>query len=289
VIKKAIKNITTMFEGRRLLIATKHKKESVIAPLFERELGVECYTLPDLDTDLLGTFSGEIERKEDPVTTANSKCDQAISIAGGDLVLASEGSFGPHPTMFFAPCDDEILVLKDLKNELQFTARHISTSTNFDGSEIKTKKELIEFADRVHFPSHGLIIRKSKDSVEHIVKGIHSIKLLTSVFHDYIQKFGSVYLETDMRAMHNPMRLKVIEEATIKLLEIVKSKCQSCQTPGFTVIDIVPGLPCEICGYPTKSTLSLIYGCKKCDYKSEKKYPKGKFVEDAMYCDICNP
>jgi hypothetical protein len=52
-----------MFEGRRLLIATKHHKEQVIAPVFEKELAVQCFTSDEFDTDSLGTFSGEIERK----------------------------------------------------------------------------------------------------------------------------------------------------------------------------------------------------------------------------------
>lgn len=59
-----------MFKGRRLIIATKHKKENVIAPILEKELGVICFTHPDLDTDELGTFSGEIERMMDPIATA---------------------------------------------------------------------------------------------------------------------------------------------------------------------------------------------------------------------------
>jgi hypothetical protein len=62
-----------MFKGRSLLIATKHKKEEVIAPIFERELGVKCFVSADFDTDELGTFSGEIERKFDPITTARKK------------------------------------------------------------------------------------------------------------------------------------------------------------------------------------------------------------------------
>ena len=54
-----------MFEGRKLLIATKHKKEIVIAPILEKELGVTCFVAPDLDTDELGTFTGEVERRDD--------------------------------------------------------------------------------------------------------------------------------------------------------------------------------------------------------------------------------
>lgn len=62
-----------MFQGRKLLIATKHKKEKVISPIIESELGVisEINTL--FDTDSLGTFSGEIDRKDDVITTLKKK------------------------------------------------------------------------------------------------------------------------------------------------------------------------------------------------------------------------
>ena len=53
-----------MFEGRRLLIATKHKKEQVIAPILEEGLGVQCFVPENYDSDIFGTFSGEIDRKD---------------------------------------------------------------------------------------------------------------------------------------------------------------------------------------------------------------------------------
>ena len=31
-----------MFKGRKIIIATKHKKEKVIAPLLEKKLGLKC-------------------------------------------------------------------------------------------------------------------------------------------------------------------------------------------------------------------------------------------------------
>jgi hypothetical protein len=41
-----------------LLLNTKGK---VIAPLLEKNLGVICFVNENFDTDLLGTFTGEIE------------------------------------------------------------------------------------------------------------------------------------------------------------------------------------------------------------------------------------
>ncbi|RTY96888.1 hypothetical protein EKL98_16285, partial [Flavobacterium bomense] len=97
------------------------------------------------------------------------------------------------------------------------------------------------------------------------------------------------YIETDMRAMYNPTRMKVIEKAAFKLVDKIKSLCPKCRTPGFGIIDRREGLPCQQCHFPTRSTLSHIYSCQKCSYKKEEKYPNGKQTEDPMYCDICNP
>lgn len=88
-----------MFKGRNLVIATKHKKEIVIAPLLEKELNVKCF-VADIDTDLLGTFTGEVQRTADPVETARQKCLMAIEKTGCDMAVSNEGSFGQHPSMF---------------------------------------------------------------------------------------------------------------------------------------------------------------------------------------------
>lgn len=91
-----------MFEGRKVLIATKHKKELVIAPILEKELSISSYVSEQFDTDILGTFSGEIERKDDALTTLRNKCIHAANASNSDLVIASEGSFGAHPSIFCA-------------------------------------------------------------------------------------------------------------------------------------------------------------------------------------------
>jgi hypothetical protein len=278
-----------MFKGRNLIIATKHGKEKVITPVLEKELGVKCFVDSGLDTDQLGTFTGEVERKEDPVTTARNKCFMAMELTNCDLAIASEGSFGSHPNIYFVPADDEILMFIDKKNGLEIIAREISSQTNFNGLEIQTEENLLQFAARSNFPSHGLILRKSKNEFGVIVKGITNTEQLIKVFYSLIEKFGTAYIETDMRAMYNPSRMKVIESAVKKISKKIKALCPVCNMPGFGITDAKEGLPCELCNFPTRSTISYIYSCQKCNYKKEEKYPKGKQTENPMYCDICNP
>jgi hypothetical protein len=278
-----------MFENRRLLIATKHQKEKVIAPILEKELGVSCFIDETFDTDALGTFTGEVERELDPVSTAREKCLQAMKINNCDLGVASEGSFGAHPSMFFVNADDELLIFIDTKNNIEVIVREISTSTNFNGKQIRREQELLEFAEHIGFPSHGLILRKSKDENTDIYKGIIDIETLRKTFDDLHSKYDSFYAETDMRAMYNPTRMNVIEMATEKLVQKIKSTCPDCKMPGYGITDARSGLECSLCGSPTNSLLSYIYVCEHCQCTKEEMYPHNKTTEDPMYCDYCNP
>lgn len=278
-----------MFEGRKLLIVTKHRKENAIAPILEDALGVEVFVEENFDTDQLGTFTGEVERNQDPISTAKRKCREGMHHSGFDLAIASEGSFGPHPTLFFVPIDEEIVVLVDHKNNLELVAKELSTETNFDSREVGTVEELLEFASQVMFPTHALILRPTKDNFQGMVKGIHEESLLIKVFSELKERHPSVYVETDMRAMHNPSRMKVIAKATEKLLALIQSKCPNCQSPGFAVSDYIRGLPCSQCGSPTRSVLAEIFTCQICHHQLESPNQQNKESEDPMYCDFCNP
>jgi hypothetical protein len=278
-----------MFKGRSLVIATKHEKEKVIAPLLERAIGVVCFVQEGFDTDTLGTFTGEIEREQDPISTARQKCLTAMELSNCDLGIASEGSFGAHPSIFFASADDEFLIFIDKKNNLEIIARELSMETNFNGKEIETEKGLFDFAKSVKFPSHGLILRKSKNDNNAIIKGITGAKQLKEAFEKMIDRSDAIYAETDMRAMFNPSRMTVIENATKNLVDKINSCCPQCKIAGFGVTDIKKGLACSLCGSSTKSTLSFIYTCQKCNFIKEEMYPHKKISEDPTYCDYCNP
>lgn len=278
-----------MFAGRRLLIATKHKKEQVIAPLLEQALGVTCFTDPSFDTDVLGTFTGEVERESDPVTVLRKKCMMASETYGCDLVVGSEGSFGPHPSLLFVPAGEEWMMLLDTRNNLELKVRTVSTQTNFDGRRIKTEEELQSFLNDAGFPEHAVILRKNREEAVDIYKGLTNTSEVMRLFRRLREQYGEVFVETDMRAMHNPTRMNQLQELTQKLVELIQSECPACGRPGFTVTDVVPGLPCSHCQLPTRSVLKQISCCAGCSYTTELLYPNGKKAEDPMWCDYCNP
>jgi hypothetical protein len=282
-------NQHNFFAGRSIVIATKHKKQNAMAALLEKELGVTCIVPNDLDTDQLGTFSGEIERELSPMDAAKKKCTLAMELTNTDLAIASEGSFGAHPLLYFLPANDEILVLIDKKNGLEIAVREISTKTNYNAKEVSSEEDLLAFAQSAQFPSHGIILKNKKDGFSSIAKGILETIELLATFTKFKDNHGTAYVETDMRAHLNPSRMQVIEETTEKLIKKIKTTCPSCQTPGFGIKDATPGLPCENCKAPTKSTLFHIYACQKCNHNQEAYFPNGKQEEDPTFCDRCNP
>jgi hypothetical protein len=281
--------ITALFEGRRVVVATMHGKEKVIGPELAENLGVRTIVPKKFNSDKFGTFSGEVERTLDILQTARLKCEYAMELTGCNMAIASEGSFGPHPTLFFAPSDDEFMLFIDKENKLEFWSRVVSTETNFDSKIIHSIDEAIAFAEGIDFPTHRLILRNRQSGVEFLRKGIGDHDSLEKYTAFALKKYGSCFLETDMRAMYNPKRMNVIKQATTQLIKKITSLCPSCEMPGFTLTKSTSGLACDQCGLPTASIKTQIHSCEFCKHIEEIHFPQGKKTEDAMYCNNCNP
>jgi hypothetical protein len=278
-----------MFKNRTIAIATMHGKESVIAPLLKKAFNINCIVPEGINTDLLGTFSGEIERKGDPLSVLQKKCQLALELTGCDLAIASEGSFGRHPSIFFASADDELILLVDKRNNFELLGRKLSTNTNFNSIEAKSIQQAIDFAEKVNFPSHALILKNAAENYTQTHKGITDKNDFLKIVNSLLEEHGSVCIETDMRAQYNPTRMEVIREATEDLIEKMQSKCPSCGHPGYAIKRTINGLPCSLCESPTRGVLALEYGCLKCTFTTQEMYPNNKRAEDPMYCDSCNP
>ncbi|QCK16721.1 DUF6671 family protein [Mangrovivirga cuniculi] len=272
------------FKNKIITIATKHKKEWVIGPLLNHFLKADYIIPENFDTDVFGTFSGEIERKGTPLENARLKCEQAMELTGTQIAIASEGSFGMHPALPFINSNEEWVLLVDSVNKIEVFARELSASTNYNYQEIQTLDDLEKFAINSGFPEHGLILKTEQECI----KGIVDFKVLNRIFKELMSKSERVEVMTDMRANFNPTRREVIKKATYKLMERLKSLCPVCQTPGFRITDFEEGLPCSQCGCPTAGIKTYIYSCSKCDYTSRKTNLHKK-LEDPVYCQLCNP
>ena len=279
--------------NRVAVLATMHQKERVMAPILERELGVKILVPTDFDTDKFGTFTREIKRSGSQIEAVRLKAAKALEITGETLTFASEGTFGPHPAMPYLPANREIVILLDLVNNLELIGEHLSVETNYSHQLVSSVEEVKFFANKVGFPAHALVVITGDAATGNgeIVKGIVTEKQLFDAVRAGINKSvsGKVHVETDMRAMYNPTRMKNIENATLDLVKKFKQFCPECGWPGFEVAERKIGLPCGLCYFPTQLVRSTIYQCKNCGYTKEELFPDGRETADPAQCQYCNP
>ncbi len=275
------------------VLATKHQKERVIAPILERELKVKITVPADFDTDVFGTFTREVKRSGMQIDAARLKAEKALELTGETLAIASEGTFGPHPAFPYIPHNREIVLLLDTENNLEIIGQEFSTETNYSHQLVRSAEEGLDFAQKAGFPEHGMvvIIGEPAEGKGEIIKGIVTEKSLIEALEFALKKSpnGRAHVETDMRAMYNPTRMKNIEKATLDLIKKLNQVCPRCAWPGFDAVERKKGLPCALCHLPTQLTRSLIYQCKKCEFSQEKLFPDGREYADPAQCHYCNP
>jgi len=282
-----------LFINRTAVLATMHQKERVMAPILERELGVKIIVPADLDTDSFGTFTREVKRLGTQIEAVRLKAEKALEITGETLAFASEGTFAPHPAMPYLPANREIVILLDLVNNLELIGEHLSVETNYSHQLVSSLEEAKVFAQKVGFPAHALVVITGDAAIGNgeIVKGIVTEKQLFDAVSAGVNKSssGKLHLETDMRAMYNPTRMKNIENATLDLVKKFHHFCPQCGWPGFQVAQKKIGLPCGLCYFPTQLVRSQIYQCQNCSYTKEELFPDGRETADPSQCEYCNP
>jgi hypothetical protein len=289
--KKILKDETSLYTGKSIVLTTQHEKSKVIAPVFARTLGATVVEY-NTDTDKLGTFSGEIERKGNALDCAKIKCEFGMDATGQDYGLSSEGSFGPHPYIPFLPCNNEILYFIDRKRNFHLHLSYLSEKTNYNMQLIDSIEELQIFAKKALFPSHALIMRTdNKENKNDILKGINTQEKLDSAFKHLMNcsDSGKVWIETDMRAHMNPSRMKVIEQVAKELAKRLAILCAACKSPGWGKMSIEKGLECSWCQRPTDLMKLEIYGCIQCDYKEKMPRPDNLHKANPADCSYCNP
>ena len=80
----------------RIGLATIHAKELAIAPPFRRLLAAEIVVAPAIDTDALGTFSGEIARPDALIETCAMKAELVFSTLDVDCAVGAAPCLTPH-------------------------------------------------------------------------------------------------------------------------------------------------------------------------------------------------
>jgi len=284
---------THPYTGLPVALATKHHKQTAIAPALARVPGLTVIVPPGLDTDQLGTFTGEIERPASAAQTAVLKARLGSDASGVPRAIASEGSFGPHPQAFMLPAGIEILAFVDEELDIELIVQRVCIETNFahtttDGLDEPTER----FLEKARFPGHAIIIRPNQSEPALLLhKGITDTPSLQRAIHVCTRASadGLARLETDMRAHHNPTRMREIAALAETLADRLATQCPACNTPGYGTVDIERGLPCEWCETPTQNIATEIHGCQHCQHQTRHPRSDGLTTADPGQCDICNP
>lgn len=286
-------NQHSLFNNRLGVIATMHQKEEVIAPILEQELGIQVIVPPDFNTDVFGTFTRDVLRRGTQIEAARYKAEKAMAVTGETLAFASEGTFGSHPLMPYLAANREIVILLDQDNHLEIIGQSLSTETNYGHRLVSSVEEAYDFSHTVGFPEHALVVIVGDpwQGKGEMIKGITTEAELLDVVEQGLKKSPErqVHIETDMRAMYNPTRMKNIAKATLDLIQKTNTVCPLCAWPGFEVIESRRGLPCALCHLPTQLIRSVIYQCRKCDFSQEALFPDEQETADPAQCQYCNP
>lgn len=273
------------------LIATMHSKEKAISSPFFDFLGLKIVQAK-IDTDQLGTFTGEVERKGNALMCVREKCELAMKESKFNIAIASEGSFGPHPFIPFMASDYEILYFIDREKGFHLYQTLLSINTNYSSEVISDHQRLKKFCDQVLFPSHGLIVKPNESSIKSVVfKGIQRFDMLEEAFFKCcsLSADGKALVETDMRAHMNPTRMGVIKELAYSFAKRLASPCPLCYTPGWGIVDTQNGLECGFCRSETDMVKSEVFGCPKCSHKEHRPRLDGLTQAEQQYCGFCNP
>jgi hypothetical protein len=281
------------YAGSCFVLTTKHAKSIAAASPFWDKLKASMVEYP-MDTDLLGTFTGEVERAGNALECARLKCDWSLKRLGEkvEFALASEGSFGPHPFIPFVPCDHEIMYFIDRRHGFHLHMSHLSPKTNYCMKAVDSLEDLQTFACAIQFPSHALILRPNdRDTKAPLFKGVDSQAALEEAFKECLKHSseGKVWVETDMRAMFNPSRMEVIGELAAKMADRLATHCPKCSFPGWGKIRVEKGLKCSSCRSETDLVKLEIFGCVKCDFETIHGRADSLTQAEPKNCGYCNP
>lgn len=269
------------YGGRSAALATCHGKDAAIAPALRQWAGLTLLVPEGIDTDQLGTFTGEVPRPASMAETARRKAAMGMAATGLPLGLASEGSFGPHPVVPFLAAGQELLLFRDAGLDLEVIETMTSENTNFASLDVTPDSDVEAFLARVMFPSHAVVVRAGN----WISKGIQDRAKLERL----LSGEGPLRIETDMRAHMNPTRMGEIAKLADLLARRIATPCPACGTPGFGIIRNELGLPCSECGGRTRLVRAVLHGCARCGLEQSHPRPDGRTEANPAECELCNP
>jgi hypothetical protein len=279
------------FHGSHIIFATNHGKVRAATPAFQQVLSARVEELT-IDSDSLGTFSGEVERPGSMIDALRGKIGLARAVTDAPLILASEGSFSSADPFGLLFHGIEMLMLFDARTGVEIVEQHISYDTNYATGTLRSLPDLHTFLNRMSFNSHALVLFPDGIPVaENVRKGLTGIADAERAFLEALEKSPakSVTAMSDMRAHLNPTRMTAIRACCALLAQRLATTCPHCRSGGFGLVATAPGLPCSECGAPTQRARGEIHACPFCQTRRELPRSDGRTLASASECEWCNP
>lgn len=278
--------IDSRWRGQALLIPTQHGKGAALRAALGPALGVEVEELA-IDTDSFGTFSGTVPRPDGALGALTRKITAARAARpDARILVASEGSFGPHPSIPWLSVNAEYLRWHDAESGFDLTVSSVSTRPHHLTQSITGLAALDQaLLDRFRFPAHGLMVAAPGSVIsEHTA--ITDTDTLRAAVSITLKRHGAAELRSELRAHMNPTRMRHIQRTAWRLANRLRSACPACAAAGFGESVPLRGRPCAACGFPSSDSLGRRWRCLHCAHQIERLIPG---FADPQRCPLCNP
>lgn len=249
--KAPLKSTISSYAGQCIVLNTANAKSVAIAPLLWEKLGVGVIE----HTSGSAAFSGADVplAEEDLLSVARRKAEHTQALLGdkAPLALATAARFSPPPSMSGTRQHHEVLYFIDRTQNFTLSVSTVTEQTNYRSQVVSSFEELMDFANRVSFPSHALILRPyhALTGKSHF-KGLHSQEALEQAYAACLKDSSDkkVWVQTDMHVQHNPSRKAILQALAVKLASRLQTHCPACLSPGWGAADdAAEVLECPAC------------------------------------------
>lgn len=288
----AERRVPVVYTGRPVALATAHRKAEVLADVFATA-GLHLLEVP-VETDRLGTFTGEVAREAGLFETAVAKARLGAATSALALNAASEGSFAADPTSGIV-VQREVVAWVDEETELVVVGRSGGYAPWVRSWTLATGEDPAPLVSDLDLTSHRLVVRPEpspgrgdeQGGAGAITKGVEDLASLRAAVERAAGPSGRVRIETDLRSHVCPMRHRVMREAALDLLLRLHTPCPLCHRPGFGPEEATGGARCRECDAPTSVRSHAVDRCPSCGHAQAR--PTGPATADPARCPECNP
>ncbi|QLI82986.1 hypothetical protein HZU75_16475 [Chitinibacter fontanus] len=277
----------SQYEGRLVVVASRHDKAAAIARPMHKLLGVQLWSPPDLDTDQFGTFSGDVPRPGTPIEMLRAKIALCRRLFPNPIMLASEGAYSQHPIFPSLGLAQEWMMWDDADNGLVLIEHKTRITPFYYATRLESSEQLAPQLERCGWPKLAVTLHAADLNVPSF-KGLRATAEIEHALA-HLQGLGAqqIQLATDMRAHLHPPRQRTLRHLAARLARRVRTACPQCQQLGFGARFCETGLACSDCNTPSQQLKMRGVRCEHCGYGHASWQASG--YADPYYCTYCNP